>query len=1101
MVGSNSFNVCTICLTPSRHSINRLTLSCATCDAWTHIKCLGYDDKDHTVFLGDWFCPICIASTLPFNSIDNDIDFLSCIFNYSYSNNINAGLIKNSEQLELNKRYKVSNADIDPDKYFYNNLNLGNLYYFAEDFNTLFCDTSVHPTSFSIVHINTRSLHKNFASLTLFLSGLKHKFSVIAISETWTTTATESLYTIPGFNHVVRSRDGRGGGVALYIDNALSFTERADLTNNYNSNFECIFVEISDATFGNKVVGAVYRPPGCDIAQFRLGFDSVLHTIKHNTTEYIIAGDFNIDLLKHESHPDTASFIDNLYSHSFTPLIVRPTRFSETSSTLIDNILTNKPNDTFISGVFISDISDHLPVFYVLKKRNENSQIKFKTIYSRIKTDDKILKLKSECARINWPNILTNDNVNKDYDLFINKFQKIYDTVMPPTSKTIKCYSNIYKPWITYAISKSIRRKNRLYKNYLQNRNPQTLSKYKTYKNKLTNIIRAAERNYYHNKFDIAKGNITKTWKLIRELTNPNHAVAQNIPELKTGITTVTDKQNIADTFNEYFINVGRNLAAIIPAVKGDVLSYIKGNFPNSMFTTGTDATEITGIMSQLNTSASAGYDGIPGKIIEAVLPEIVNPLVIIFNKSLETGVFPDNLKIAKIIPIHKSDDKRAVSNYRPISVLPFLSKILERLMYVRLLKYLNNNDILSNNQYGFRENHSTFMALLKLVDDISEQIDSKIHSIGVFIDLSKAFDTIDHDILIKKLNRYGIRGTSLNWFISYLSNRKQYVNVNSVDSKLLSVSCGVPQGSILGPLLFILYINDIINSSKMANLIMFADDTNIFFKHKNFNILINMVNDELRLISTWFKLNKLSLNVKKTNYIIFTGKNVKRNDFANTSKIKIDNTEIEQVTRTKFLGVIINSHLTWDDHIKTLSNKISKSLGVIYKVRQNLRPNTLLTLYQTLIQPYLDYCNIVWASKSSRDLLNLHRQQKKAIRIITFSKWNAHTKPLFCRLKLLPVFDINKLQILCFTYRALKGLLPNQFNNLYVLNSHIHDHFTRQTVKIHSQPCRTKIRQYSVRIRGIKLWNSLDLNIANSPTLSIFKRLCRNQLINELEL
>lgn len=419
--------------------------------------------------------------------------------------------------------------------------------------------------------------------------------------------------------------------------------------------------------------------------------------------------------------------------------------------------------------------------------------------------------------------------------------------------------------------------------------------------------------------------------------------------------------------------------------------------------------------------------------------------------------------------------------------------------MYNRLLNYLDINNILVKNQYGFRKQHSTFMALLKLVDEISEHMDVKNHSVGIFIDLSKAFDTIDHNLLLIKLHRYGIRGTALDWLKSYLSNRTQYVNVDNTDSELLNIKCGVPQGSILGPLLFIIYINDIVNSSKIANFIMFADDTNLFFKHKDLDKLENVINEELSRISVWFKLNKLSLNIKKTNYILFKPSKAKNSHNYGDLKIKIDNVLIIRVDKTKFLGVILNEHLSWKDHLKTLSNKISKSLGILLKIRKTLHSDTLLMLYRTLIQPYIEYCNIVWASESSSALTNLYRKQKKAVRVITFSKWNAHTKPIFYRLKLLPVYEINKLQLSCFVYKALNQLLPVQFHSLFTLNSDIHNHFTRQISKIHILPCRIKVRQFSIKIYGAKQWNSLTKFITDSPSLNIFKKRCKTHLFASL--
>ena len=224
-------------------------------------------------------------------------------------------------------------------------------------------------------------------------------------------------------------------------------------------------------------------------------------------------------------------------------------------------------------------------------------------------------------------------------------------------------------------------------------------------------------------------------------------------------------------------------------------------------------------------------------------------------------------MKIAKIIPMYISEDRYAINNYRPISILPFFSEMFQHLMYNRLLDYVNANNILYPNQFGFREKHSTYMALLKLKDDISEEIDNTNFFIGIFIDLSKSFDIINHDILIKKLNSYGIRDIALEWFKNYLTIRLQYVSINCTDSSFLPITCDVPQGSILGPLLFILYVNDIISTSNLAKFILFADDTNLFFKHKDLETLINIINTEITKIVSWFKINELFLNIKKTNF------------------------------------------------------------------------------------------------------------------------------------------------------------------------------------------------------------------------------------------
>ena len=280
---------------------------------------------------------------------------------------------------------------------------------------------------------------------------------------------------------------------------------------------------------------------------------------------------------------------------------------------------------------------------------------------------------------------------------------------------------------------------------------------------------------------------------------------------------------------------------------------------------------------------------------------------------SFLTGIIPTELKIALVTPIFKANDKEFYSNYRPISVLPCFSKILEKLMYNRILKCLNKHKLLFHSQYGFREKHSTNLAIMELVTKITQAIENKEYTIGVFLDLSKAFDTVNHNILLHKLEHYGIRGVALDWFKNYLSNRIQVVKYNSSRSDSLEIKCGVPQGSVLGPLLFLIYMNDIGKCSRLLSFISFADDTNLFLSHRDAYTLSNTMNQELKNITTWLSTNKLSLNVNKTHFMIFKTKN---RTFSQRMSITIDGQQIEQVKYTKFLGLFIDEELSWKYHI-----------------------------------------------------------------------------------------------------------------------------------------------------------------------------------------
>ena len=372
-----------------------------------------------------------------------------------------------------------------------------------------------------------------------------------------------------------------------------------------------------------------------------------------------------------------------------------------------------------------------------------------------------------------------------------------------------------HKPWITPGILKSIRRKDKLYKQWIIKRTIGSKNKYTAYKNKLTHTLRVAEKLYYTEKFEAIKGDIKRTWLEIKNILNHGPNLC-SITGVNSNGKFITNQTDIVNMFNNYFVNVGPSLAKNITKPTGKFQDYVCkacGTGNRSMFVKPTDANEICNIVRNFKPNKSSGFDEISPKVITCVMPYISGTLSHIFNISLSCGTFPDRLKIAKVIPVYKSDDKSTISNYRPISVLPVFSKILERIMYNRLLNYLDLHKILTDKQYGFREKRSTSLALIDLIDKLSEEIDNKKFSVGIFIDLSKAFDTVDHQILLDKLYMYGVRGHVYKWFESYLKNRMQFVQLNDTKSRFARITCGVPQGSILGPLLFILYYRQKLNS------------------------------------------------------------------------------------------------------------------------------------------------------------------------------------------------------------------------------------------------------------------------------------------------
>ena len=372
-----------------------------------------------------------------------------------------------------------------------------------------------------------------------------------------------------------------------------------------------------------------------------------------------------------------------------------------------------------------------------------------------------------------------------------------------------------------------------------------------------------------------------------------------------------------------------------------------------------------------------------PASILKQCLDTYIDPLTYLINLSINQGIFPDELKIAKVLPIYKSDDKHLIQNYRPISVLPFFSKIFEKIILNHLENFIESNNILYDNQFGFRKNHSTTHAIITLVEKVSKALDTGKIVVGVYLDLKKAFDTIDHQIVFKKLYAIGIRGNIHDWFKSYLNNREQFVSYNNVQSETKPISHGVPQGSILGPLLFIIYLNDFSRASDILFSILFADDTTVLIEGSSYNNITTILNKELIKIDTWLQANKLTVNTKKTHYMIFHRARLKP-----TINVFIRQDKISLTRSTQFLGIIIDDKLKWTEHIAYVKNKISKSSGILSKARNYIDKKTLKQFYYSFVYPYLIYGIEIWGNASNIHLDPIIKLQKRCVRIITFSNY-----------------------------------------------------------------------------------------------------------------
>ena len=405
-----------------------------------------------------------------------------------------------------------------------------------------------------------------------------------------------------------------------------------------------------------------------------------------------------------------------------------------------------------------------------------------------------------------------------------------------------------------------------------------------------------------------------------------------------------------------------------------------------------------------------------PVKIFSSISPLLLYPLTKLINKSFQEGVFPTALKLARITPIYKNGEKTDPYNYRPISSLPYLSKIFENCMKNRIISFFDKHNLFSRQQFGFLKNKSTQDALLELIDKIYDSLNEKKYHLNILIDLRKAFDVVNHEILLRKLFLYRFNGTPLNWIKSYLKDRQRYVSVGDKASNSKIFNIGVPQGSILGPILFLIYINDLPNVSKFLHSTLYADDTTFSYSNKNYHQLTNIMNNELKIVERWTHANRLTINTDKTEIICFSN----RPKQLNPGQIQLSGQSLNFSTSCKFLGVFIDYNLNFSQHITYILNKTSKNCGIFYKIKDSMSRVARMSYYYAMIYPYLSYNIVIWGAASDVHLNPLFLIQKRMVRNILNAGFLEHSEPLFKSLKILKLKDIYLIHILISTHKSI---------------------------------------------------------------------------------
>ena len=962
------------------------------------------------------------------------------------------------------------------------------------DLESLVEEFEINKNIFKVMSLNCQSLTAKIDQLKIYIETLKEKgceFDAICLQETWIHESIDiDMFHLDGYHfiHKIKSCSSHGG-LAIYLRDTYNYC-LLNSTNNYNTwENQFIKVEIDPRTHNSLILGNLYRLPresNQDYDNFIDEFSETVNALTNCRTDMVLFGDFNIDLLQIRNKPKVNEFFETLISSGLIPKITLPTRFSRNSATLIDNAICKMSHNFSNTSSYIltNRISDHQPCVLFLNYKCL-SNVTHKFIKIEISNENAMQNFKREFEEINIDQLLNleaDGNPDSNYNILDQTITKLKDKHFP--CKTVRFDKHKHKKtrWITNGIIKSIKFRDKLFmrlKSTPLNSDLHGILKTNldTYNKILKNNIKAAKTQYYHDILLKYKNDTKNTWITIKDIINRSKN-KKDLPNFfKINGNLISDPTQLVSKFNQYFNSLGPNLASkIVPPNNLDYTHYLNEiESPNFQFHDVTEA-QVDKIIRNLPNKTSTGFDGISNKFVKQIKNCIIKPLTCIINQTLQKGIFPTKLKIAKIIPVFKKDDPQNLENYRPISVLPSMSKIFEKVILLQLQSHFLDFKLLYPSQYGFRERHSTEYAAIENIDRIANNLENKSLPLNIFLDLSKAFDTLDHSILLSKLSKYGITGSALELCKSYLMDRQQYVNLNGTISEMLQIKTGVPQGSILGPFLFLIYINDFDRSSSMFRFIIYADDTTLLVTisptdQNSIEEFQDRINNELQNITNWLKVNKLSLNVAKTKFMVFRTPRKQ----VPPLQLYIDSHEVEEVTEFNYLGITIDNGLTWKKHIDIVCKKISKIVGIMARLRYLIPQQTLLTLYNSLVLPHLSYGSLLWGHKNKE----VNKLQKKSVRIISRKKYNAHTDPLFKSLGILKFSDIVQLQEYKFIHKLNNQNLPLFFLSYnFVRHIDIHQHATRRNEQLIIPRMKLQISQCSVKFRLPQLINNLPDDI-----------------------
>ena len=946
-----------------------------------------------------------------------------------------------------------------------------------------------YDSGLNIMHLNIHSLRAKKDLLIDMIENFNEcntELHVIALCETYTNDLNIAECAVPGYNIIYQHRKSRkGGGVCILYQENLKVSE-LDINFHVDSSFEIVACKIEHAS-NTIALAEIYRAPNSDISEFMKNYQKLISmfSIYNNV---VLCGDFNLDLLKSSTNKPTQHFVDLNTDNDFFNTIYKPTRVTHSTATLIDHIYVKDLKQKLVdpldidSAIVIDDISDHFPCILNIKNFF-NHKSNYKTIHYRKITKDGLLNANHELLHTDW-SFIENVDCNVAYDTFIEYLTGILDKHTPMSLINVKEGDTVREPWYTKSILKSVRKRKKLYKMFLCKGDVASKTAYTKYRNSLNRLIKFEKKKYFTERFEKFRHDTNVTWGLIKNLSKQSKNKKDIISSIKLKNKIVDKPNEIADHFNRHFTSICGKLKSKIQTNTNNSFTTYLEKMPKqteNLSLNPCNEVEIDTIIGNIKNKKSSGVDNISNYLMKELVCGLRTPLCIIANISIKSGIFPSKLKIAKVKPLFKQGARDDPNNYRPISLLPVFSKVIEKVILRRIQNFMNRTNQYTKNQFGFRDGSSTINACEKLTSEVLKCFNTKKILISVFIDLKKAFDTVGKHILLEKLKYYGFDSNTLNWFNSYLSDRKQLSIVNGeYKSNLQTLEGCLAQGSILSPELFLYMINDVKKSLKYSQSILFADDTTIYLIGTKIKFMRKKLQYDIDNLFDWLNCNELFLNVKKTKMIIFSENAISYDN----CDIYVNGELIEVVNEYKFLGVIFDNKLSFEKHVHELCNRLKYFIYMFKMCNYFLKDAAKLLYYYAFIQSRLQYGIIIWWP-----LLN-HTCKTKLTRI-----YHRCLDLLPPTAKLLTPDSLCKLENLALIYNIVNTNLHVGIIEEFNIGTHTYNtrNKSQPVIQKHTNDKYNK----SFLVKSVIYWQELEYKLKQCQTIANFKTKCKNKLLS----